>query len=292
MLNGIVLLLGTNKMPNKAGSIQSLSLLFAAFVTLGLDAYLFGLVTGDSTKMFGRFSACRRAWTEATLAAGFVFLFTVYLNETHQDKDLRSSMDLLAMLCGVLRAGVALVVVAVLFMTVRSYWHAIFPGEPPVWDKAFTYAYLAIGVTAVFAFGVAISAPLRDPAKKRNWLMTKLRADDTDPKKFIRALRFAIYSSLGYSVLTVIAATVAAASPAFFWNPAHAIVKVLAFLTVVWASFSLIPVLLLTGRAVPAFQRHTDEPARKRPGENRARGNLDPGARRGRRLSPVARSRH
>jgi hypothetical protein len=127
-----------------------LSLLFAAFVTLGLDAYLFGLVTGDSTKILGRFSACRRAWTEATLAAGllaigavaiiagFVFLFTVYLNDTTQDCELKSSMDLLATLCGVLRAGVALVVVAVLFMTVRSYWHALFPGKPPIWDS-FSY---------------------------------------------------------------------------------------------------------------------------------------------------------
>lgn len=47
--------------------VQALSLLFAAFVVLGLDAYLFGLVTGDAGQL-----TRRRAWTEAMYAAGLL----------------------------------------------------------------------------------------------------------------------------------------------------------------------------------------------------------------------------
>ncbi len=260
-------------MANKAGSIQGLSLLFAAFVALGLDSYLFGLVTGDSTNVMGKVSACRRTWTEATLAGGllaigavaiivgFVFLFAVYIRDIRRDDELESSIDLLEMLCGVLRAGVALVVVAVLFMTARSYLHAIFPVHVPMWDKVFLYAYLVIGLLAVVIFGVAITAPLRKRDRQQGRVLSKLRADEEAKNdKFIRTLKFAIYSSVGYSVVTVIAVTIAAASPIGFWNPAHASVKAVAFATVIWISLvSLVPVLLLTWRAVPAFDRSGNE---------------------------------
>jgi hypothetical protein len=97
-------------------------LLFAAFVTLGLDAYLFGLVTGDSTNILGKVSACRRTWTGDT--------------------------------------------------------RAIFPGEAPVWYKAVTCIYLAIGLTAVVGFGVAISTPLRRRTARQNRVLRFLRADE------------------------------------------------------------------------------------------------------------------
>jgi hypothetical protein len=92
MINGIVLVLGKKPEEIKPGYVQGASLLFVAFFALGLDAFLFGLVTGDS--------ACRRAWTEAMFAAGllgigtaaiiggFIYLFTFYFHDVPQTKDL------------------------------------------------------------------------------------------------------------------------------------------------------------------------------------------------------------
>ena len=62
MLNGIVVLL--SRMMTEFAKVRTLALLFTAFVALGLDSYLFGLVTGDSE--------CHRAWSEAMLAAGLL----------------------------------------------------------------------------------------------------------------------------------------------------------------------------------------------------------------------------
>ena len=73
MLNGIVVLLSRQPEPGqRVGYFQSASLLFAAFVTLGLDSFLFGLITGDTATV-----ACRRAWTEAMFAAGLLGVGTV-----------------------------------------------------------------------------------------------------------------------------------------------------------------------------------------------------------------------
>lgn len=62
LLNGIVVFLirGTDTFEQ----VRALSFMFAAFVALALDSYLFGLVSGDHT--------CQRAWTEAMLAAGLL----------------------------------------------------------------------------------------------------------------------------------------------------------------------------------------------------------------------------
>jgi hypothetical protein len=73
MINGIVVLLSTTPATRqRAGYVQGAGLLFTALVTLGLDAYMFGLVTGDLTAQ-----GCRRAWTEAMFAAGLLGLGAV-----------------------------------------------------------------------------------------------------------------------------------------------------------------------------------------------------------------------
>ena len=48
MINGIILVLG-NTTVMRGEYVQALTLMFAAFVALGLDAFLFGIVTGEST---------------------------------------------------------------------------------------------------------------------------------------------------------------------------------------------------------------------------------------------------
>jgi hypothetical protein len=73
MINGIVLLLSTTPgSSQRSGYVQGAGLLFTALVTLGLDSYLFGLVTGDTAAQ-----ACRRAWTAAMFAAGLLGLGAV-----------------------------------------------------------------------------------------------------------------------------------------------------------------------------------------------------------------------
>ena len=263
MIGGIVLLLSTGLMASSTGYVQALSLLFTAFVALGLDSYLFGLVTGDSTGIIGRVSACRRTWTEAMLAAGllgvgtvaiiaaFVFLFAVYFRSTPHG-ELGSSLDLLVMLCTLLRAGVGLVVVATLYMTARSYLLAIFMGSVPIWGKAFIYGYLVIGAMAVVFFAIAIIAPLQSRERPLSGIVLWLRSNNE--KQFIRTLKFAIYYSVAYSVLTVIFAVVAASSRISFWDPSRLDVKAVALATVIWMSLvPLTPLLLLTGRVVPDF---------------------------------------
>jgi hypothetical protein len=311
MLNGIVLLLGSDRTAHRPGYLQALSLLFTAFIALGLDAYLFGMVTGDSTNLIRSVvpavTACRRTWTEAMLAAGllgigtvaivaaFVFLFAVYFDDhprelRDRDGQFASSLRLLQMLGNAVRSGVALVVIAVLYMTARSYLLAIFGGQVPIWGKVFIYGYLAVGLAAVVMFTVVIFVPL--PEDRRlpkpiahllanvlpnwqpkwrttltNWLtkLTGWLADRLQPKgeRFVRILRRAIFWALGYSVVTVIAAVAVASSAAHLWHPTYGDVKTAAALTVFWISIvALIPVVLLTGVVVPRFPEVTKSRAR------------------------------
>jgi hypothetical protein len=259
MINGIVLLLSNRAMASKAGYVQALSLLFTAFVALGLDAFLFGLVTGDTTTA----TACRRAWTEAMLAAGlmgvgtvaiiagFVFLFAVYFRDKPQDK-LGSSLDLLVMLCTIVRSGVAIVVVALIYVTSRSYLRAIFPHGQPIWGKAFNFVYLAIAILAIAMFAVAVTAPLRRRDKPLNRVVQWLRADGEE--RFIRSLKLAVFYSLAYAVLTVIFTAAVASSRVTFWDPSRLDVKAVALGALIWISLvPLTPLLLLTGRVVPDF---------------------------------------
>jgi hypothetical protein len=265
MINGIILLLGNREMASKAGYVQALSLLFTAFVALGLDAYLFGLVTGDSTAVIGKLTACRRAWTEAMLAAGllgvgtvaiiagFVFLFAVYFRDKSQEQ-LGPSLDLLIMLCTMVRSGVALVVVALIYVTSRSYLLATFTTNVPIWGKIFIRGYLAIGILTVAAFVVAVvAAQRRKPDQPLNRFVQWLRAEGEE--RFVGSLKIAIFYSLVYSVVTVIIAAFVTSSDDSFWDPSRLDVKAVALAVLIWISLvPLVPVLLLTGRIVPEFK--------------------------------------
>jgi hypothetical protein len=265
MINGIILLLGNREMASKAGYVQALSLLFTAFVALGLDAYLFGLVTGDSTAVIGKLTACRRAWTEAMLAAGllgvgtvaiiagFVFLFAVYFRDQSQDK-LGPSLDLLIMLCTMVRSGVALVVVTLIYVTSRSYLLATFTTNIPIWGKIFIRGYLAIGILTVAAFVVAVvAAERRKLDQPLNRFVQWLRAEGEE--RFVGSLKIAIFYSLVYSVATVIIAAFVTSSDDSFWDPSRLDVKAVALGVLIWISLvPLVPLLLLTGRIVPEFK--------------------------------------
>lgn len=265
MINGIVLVLAYKPSEMKAEYIQALALLFAAFVGLGLDAYLFGLATGDSTNVIGKVSACRRSWTEAMFAAGllgigavvivasFVLLFTFSIpgSDKHTNGPpnyIGETVQLLERLSNALRAGVGLVVVTLLYMTSRSYLIAVFNDHIPLFGTLYLYIYFALGVVAV----VAVVGDALIERKFDNAVARFLRA--SSKPQFIKALQIAVYSFGGYIVISGLAAAVVASSSASFWNPVNPIVQLVIFSTVIWVSLaSLMPIMLLLARAVPDF---------------------------------------
>jgi hypothetical protein len=272
MISGIVLLLSFK--PKSMGSryIQALSLMFAAFIVLGLDAFLFGLVTGDSTAVIGKVSACRRTWTEAMFAAGllgigavaivvgFVLLFDAYFSNGAQrgpDPEWKASLDMLETLCNAIRGGVAVATIDLLYLTARSYLLAIFNGKVPILGTAvFLHGYLYIGILAVLVVTIAALTRHKWPNRFSEWLVTE------DRKHFVKTLKIAIYSSVGYAVISVLATAATASWPARDWNPRYPWVRATIAGTVVWVSMAaLVPILLLLARTIPNFASGPGEPA-------------------------------
>ena len=273
MINGIILLLSRKPEEMNAKYIQALSLLFSAFIILGLDAYLFSLVTGDSTDIIGKVSACRRAWTEAMFAAGllaigavaivvgFVLLFDAYFCSDLKNESKLSygnSLKLLSNLCNAIRVGVAVVTITLLFLSVRSYLLAVFDGSVPILAIVFInlYFYGGIFAIAVIAFlSVLKPKPLRRLKylnQISNWWLT---SDEENTQRLVRSLKFAIFSSVGYTMISAIAAAGAANIAARHWNPTSPWIQLIIGATVVWVSMvSLVPILLLLARTSADFE--------------------------------------
>ena len=283
MINGIILLLSRKPAEMSAKYIQALSLLFAAFIILGLDAYLFSLVTGDSTEIIGKVSACRRAWTEAMFAAGllavgtvaivvgFVILFDAYFRsgmKTQSGYD--DSLTMLSRLCNVIRVGVAIVTIDLLFLSVRSYLRAVFDGNVPILATVFIHLYLYGGISAIVII-TGLSLIKSKPSRRykylnriSNWWLT---SDEDNTQRLFKSLKFAIFSSVGYTMISVIAAAEAASLAARDWNPTSLWVRLIIAATVVWVSMaSLVPILLLLARTSPDFEtKHSGTPALNHP---------------------------
>jgi hypothetical protein len=260
MINGMILVLSRKPAAMTAGYVQAVSLLFAAFFTLGLDAYLFGLVTGDSMQIIGNVSACRRTWTEAMFAAGllgigavaiivgFVILFDTDLSARQDRQDLRkqdsqeqylerkASLKMLQTLCNFLRRVVAFIVVALLWVTAKSYLLAVFNGRIPALGAVFIRLYFWAGILVLLvAIGVAVTG--------RNVGFPS-----------INMLRIAIYSSVIYTVLSVVLAGFTASLSIRDWGPTNPVTRVMISVAVVWVLMaSLIPLFLLLWCSVPTF---------------------------------------
>lgn len=261
MINGIILVLG-NTTVMRAEYVQALTLMFAAFVALGLDAFLFGIVTGESTKVIHGVTACRRAWTESMFAAGllgigavaivvsFIVLFSAYLpNAKHAGSEWMPSLEMLDRLSSLIRGGVAVGVVAFLYLTARSYLQAVFTGHVPILGKLFLIGYVIIGGAAVVVMTVATALAGVD-----NDIAKFLRVDDK--KQLTAALGFAIWASVIYTVLSALMTAAAASISARFWNPAYPGVRVIFAVTVAWVSVvSLVPLLFLLYRTVPGLTK-------------------------------------
>jgi hypothetical protein len=255
MINGIVLVLGNKPTEMKAEYVRGLSLLFAAFIALGFDAFLFGLVTGDSTS--DSVSACRRAWTEAMLGAGllavgtvaiiagFVYLFSAYFGSPQAEW--KDSVDMLKTLCNVVRVGVAVAIVACLYMTTRSYLYAIYGGSIPQAEGYLLYEYVAYGLGIVWFVFYALRSHSFD-----NRVSQLVRANTN--QGLFTALKIGIYASVIYTLLSAVAATMVATSSSSFWYPIDWRVRFIIIVTATWVSLiSLIPLVFLLGSAVPPF---------------------------------------
>lgn len=256
MINGIILLLSRKPTQMSPRYVQALSLLFAAFVVLGLDAYLFGLVTGDSMKII----ACRRIWTEAMFAAGllaigsvaiivgFVLLFDAFFNDVMKGQpgsEWGASLKMLETLCNAIRGGVAAATMILLYLTVRSYLLAVFNDKVPIVAALFIRLYLYVGIYGGIFIIALVTFLAPNPISK--WLMRK-------PHQFIRTLKLAIISAVGYSVAACFAAASAASWPADEWNPTYPLVRLVIGVTVVWVSVvTFVPIFLLLARTIPGF---------------------------------------
>jgi hypothetical protein len=153
---------------------------------------------------------------------------------------------MLERLCNALRGGVAVVVVALLYMTSRSYLIAVFNGHIPLFGTLYLYIYFAAAILAAMViFGDAVIERSFDNAVSRF-----LRVNNK--QQFITAVEIAVFSFGGYTIISGLAAAVVASSPARFWNPTNLEVQWVIFSIVIWVStVSLIPILLLLARAVP-----------------------------------------
>jgi MFS family permease len=266
MLNGIIVLL--SRQIREFAKVRALGLLFTAFVALALDSYLFGLVTGEST--------CRRAWTEAMLAAGLLGMgavaiiagFGLLVAEYVPSRGNNESTQMLRTLFNVLRGGVALVVLTVLFMTSWNYLYAIFGDKVPAILKHLLLYYL--GISAVAIVVIVVNATMsgrlqRMRLQPQRWISIPGKAlwntsarlageGDLSPQ-----VKRAIYWSFGYTVLSVIAASILARTSPHPWDSLYLWVKVISFLTIGWVLIvSLFPLFYLLVRCSPPFSDGRD----------------------------------
>jgi hypothetical protein len=323
MLNGIVVLLSQTM--KDIGKVRALGLLLAAFVALGLDSYLFALVTGDSS--------CHRAWTEAMLAAGLLGIGTVaiiagfgLLVAEYVEKKDSESIDMLTTLFNVLRVGVALVVLGLLFMTSWNYLYAVLGNDVPGYAKDLLLVYLGIGVLGLVVLVVQaivntivkrrrerlahqsaerdqkiaaqqqpVKQPLtpQGPASGDGMISRWLRG----PVQFKQKVKRAMYSSFGYAIVSVLGAAAFARTSPRHWDQPGTLVTAAFIATVSWVLVvALVPLFYLLVRCSPPFGdggagQGKRRPATRPPFATRRRA-VTPSGYHARRLPPAQQRRH
>ena len=270
LLNGIVVFLirGTETFEQ----VRALSFMFAAFVALALDSYLFGLVTGDRT--------CQRAWTEAMLAAGllgigavaiiagFGLMVAAYVDT---DKIRRGSKSMLERLFRFLRVGVAIVVMAALFVTSWNYPDAVFGDSVPPYARPLLRACIGLGIVVLVAIILMIATSESDnrslkrlkgfTGRLRHLFEHKPKVDvgEAETSEVFRQFSPAIYSTLGYTVVTVVLACLVAGSTPGHWHAADALGKIAFVAIIFWVLvIFLVPLACLLVGSVPSFKAEDD----------------------------------
>jgi hypothetical protein len=279
MLNGIVVLLSQTM--KDIGKVRALGLLLAAFVALGLDSYLFALVTGDSS--------CHRAWTEAMLAAGLLGIGTVaiiagfgLLVAEYVEKKDSESIDMLTTLFNVLRVGVALVVLGLLFMTSWNYLYAVLGSHVPGYAKDLLLVYFGIGVLGLVV--LVVQAIVNSIVKRRHERLAQQSAEEDrkipaqppeeqqlkpkepasgdgmisrwlrGPVQFKQKVKRAMYSSFGYATVSVLGAAAFARTSPRHWDQPDTPITAAFIATVAWVLVvALVPLFYLLVRCSPPF---------------------------------------
>jgi hypothetical protein len=119
----------------------------------------------------------------------------------------------------------------------------------PILGTLFLYGYVIIGGTAVVVMTVATALAGVD-----NRIAKFLKVGTR--KQLTRAMNFAIWASVTYTVLSALMTAAAAAISARWWNPAYPGVRTIFAVTAVWVSVvSLVPLLFLLYRTVPSLSK-------------------------------------
>ena len=189
--------------------------------------------------------------------------------ETEEEEAISKSNDLLAMLCSLLRPGVAFLVVGLLVMTSVSYLFAFFRAHAPTWAYIVVWTiwgidYVVIGLFClVYVWYVWVRRQdLMKPAGPGkaervqfvNYRFVGGAINDTmnvvlnvlRPGGVVRALRWAIVLSLVYTIVSVGCAVAFVSIPVRDWNSSSFWIEAIVVFTVVWVlAVSLIPMAVL-----------------------------------------------
>jgi hypothetical protein len=145
-------------------------------------------------------------------------------------KSLQKSKDALGTLCNWLRPGVAVLVVLLLWVTARSYLSSIFDDSPPHWTTSVLTGmvvvdYLVIALFIAVYMWVGSAGPslpteragrLRTLAHRLVKLVWMALQPDQDGET--KTLTVAIFTALGYSLLSAFFVGLVVYGSATFWN--------------------------------------------------------------------------
>jgi hypothetical protein len=203
------------------------------------------------------FAAGPLAVGAVAIIAGFTLLFDIYIKS--EDKTTLESTRLLGNLLNALRGGVTIVALTLLYMTSRNYIYAVLGAGVSSWAKKFLIAYLVIAILitiAIVGWAFIRSKPASSRLRRLSQAYDRIfprKAPDKAGDESFRRLKYAMYSSVVYSVGSVIFASIAASSSVHHWNPAHFQMRLIVGLATCWVLVvSLIPIGFLI-RTVPGL---------------------------------------
>lgn len=215
VFTSIVLLLGRRGPKNT----QALGLFCAAFIALGFDSHLWGVISGGSPDPF-----CARVWSEAMTAAGLLAVGGMaiitgisWLLASHLDvttgtgqlpgpAEVHSVIDL-DRLVRLMAYGVACTVTLLLWATTFDYLSIVYPVHTPTfltWSTLISPVF--VGLTSA---GIALVVPR---LANRNTSVVRSNIANV-------ALRVAAYGILAYAVGGPVFASVVAELGANWWRP-------------------------------------------------------------------------
>jgi CubicO group peptidase (beta-lactamase class C family) len=169
-------------------------------------------------------------------------------------KSLEKSKDALGTLCMWLRPGVAVLVILLLWVTARSYLSSIFDDSPPHWTTSVLTGmvvvdYLVIALFIAVYMWVGSAGPsqpsegaggLRSVARGVIKLVWMTLQPDQDGET--KTLNIAIFTALGYSLVSAFLVGLVVFGSATFWNSSSTWVDFAFVATAFWVMIvALIP---------------------------------------------------